>query len=300
MTGTVPATFVPKMTANVAGFPMALDGSYNFDVTGTTNAFTTMFHGMGVGGIPIVPALSVHSDPQYIAAAASAAGAYAPGMVVQVPLADLPHVHGWVTSLQGWNPADIDLVIEAGGVAQHNPTMFGTYVSHTINGIVPTVHPWRSIALNSWSAPQDHGPLNRGRNVVPRRDWQMWMHAHPGVGFQLDYSDCGHLHPSLDEVPGYAMANATVSVRYAVDNEWIVIKGVATTGPHGIDMRTQYRGHAQALVGEPAFGGLAGCWGDTRIQHYSMVAPGVGAGGRPQWAAVLLNRHISLVADRLP
>jgi hypothetical protein len=136
--------------------------------------------------------------------------------------------------------------------------------------------------------------------MVQRKDWLTWQGVYPNVPFELDFSDSGHVHPSLEEVPGYAMANATVSIRYTIDDAWIIQKGVATTGPNGIDMGTQYREHAQTLVADPDFDQIPGCWGDDRIRMYAAAPAGGSAGGRPQWAAILLNRHISLVADRLP
>jgi hypothetical protein len=94
------------------------------------------------------------------------------------------------------------------------------------------------------------------------------------------------------------MAKATVSVRYAIDDYWIVIKGKPTTGKSAQQMTQQYRGHAKALIAEAAFGGLVGCWGDDQIKKIAGGSPK--AGGRPLWASIAASRHISLVADRLP
>lgn len=298
LTAAIPTTFQQRMTTQLNGFPIALDGTYNFDSTGSAAAFTALFHGLGSNNIPITPAISTDSDPAYIAAASALIGQYAPGLVLQTPIATLPSVLNWVVQIQGWNPSDVDLIVDAGGVAQHDPALFANYLSHTISSNIPSNHPWRTVTLHCWSAPQDHGPLSYGRNIVPRNDWRVWEQVRQQVPFQIDYSDSGHVHPSLEEVPGYAMANATVSVRYAIDNSWLIYKGVATTGPNGVSMRTQYQNHAQNLIAEPSFGGLNGCWGDSRISHYATTTGGTG--GRPQWAAILLNRHISLVSDRLP
>ncbi|PBC22623.1 MULTISPECIES: hypothetical protein [unclassified Mesorhizobium] len=299
LTGTIPTTFLAKMVASAAGFPIALDGIYNFEVTGSTVAYTALFNGLGQGGVPVIPTLSIRAQPAYNNAAAALIGAFGAGFVLHVPLADLPHLAPWVAGVAAWNPGQIDVLIDVGGVAEHAPAPYGNYVAHTINASLAANHPWRSVTLHGWSAPKDYGPLNPGRNDVARRDWQIWEWVKGLVPFQLDYSDSGHVHPSLDEVPGYAMANATVSVRYAIDDQWIIHKGVRTSGANGIAMGTQYRGHAQTLLADPDFGGLAiPSWGDGRIQHYATTQGG--AGGRGQWAAVLLNRHIAHVADRLP
>jgi hypothetical protein len=295
---TVPPTFLPKMIASVPGMPIALDGNHNFTITGTANVYAALFNALGNGGVPVLPVLSLRAQQGYNNAAAALIGSFARGFVLHVPLADLHHLTSWVAAVPGWVENEIDVVIDVGGVAEHNPTQMAGYVAHTIAAAIPAPHPWRSVALHAWCAPKDHGPLNAGRNIVPRRDWLVWQQVRMQVPYQLDYSDSGHVHPSLDEVPGYAMANATVSVRYTAVDHWIVYKGVATTGPNGIDMTTQYRGHARALMAEPAFGALAGCWGDGRIQHYALAQGGAGARG--QWAAILLNRHLSHVSANLP
>ena len=96
-----------------------------------------------------------------------------------------------------------------------------------------------------------------------------------------------------------AMAAATVSVRYAIDDNWVMIKGRRTTGASGLPMGDQYRAHARALVRRSDFGGLTGCWADQRITTIASN-PGISAGGRPQWVEINANRHFALIVDRLP
>ena len=194
---------------------------------------------------------------------------------------------------------DIDLVITVGDVSSYDPSTLAGYVSQCLTGSLNATNPWRSISLNSYSAAQDHGGYSRGRNLVSRRCWQLWNNVSPlALPFKLDYSDYGHIHPSLEEVPGYAMANATVSVRYAIDDNWVILKGTQVGGAHGSPMRIQYQGHATALIKESQFNKLSYCWGDDQIRHYATTTGGTG--GRKEWVAVLLNRHISHVCDRLP
>ncbi|WP_417711344.1 beta family protein [Roseibium aggregatum] len=300
MTNAVPATFQTKMIRQVVDMPIALDGANNFDATSSVAAFVALFNGLGNGGLPVIPAIPFGADQAYVATASGLLNSFAAGLVLQCSLADLPGIQNWASQTQGWNLGEVDLIIDVGGVGEHNPAQYANYVSHTINQANLANHPWRSVALHLWSAPRDHGSLSYGRNMVQRKDWLTWQGVYPNVPFELDFSDSGHVHPSLEEVPGYAMANATVSIRYTIDDAWIIQKGVATTGPNGIDMGTQYREHAQTLVADPDFDQIPGCWGDDRIRMYAAAPAGGSAGGRPQWAAILLNRHISLVADRLP
>jgi hypothetical protein len=171
-------------------------------------------------------------------------------------------------------------------------------VVHTITNSLQNSAQWRSITLASSAAPRDYTALPIGRSDIPRLDWQLWQAASRQVQFQLDYGDYGIAHPDLTEPPGIAMVRASVSVRYTIDDFWIVLKGQATTGPRGQPMDRQYRAHARTLVADRQFNRLANCWGDQRIQQ--IAAQTTGAGNRTTWVSIGANRHLSLVADRLP
>jgi hypothetical protein len=107
-------------------------------------------------------------------------------------------------------------------------------------------------------------------------------------------------HRDLSEPPGFAMANATVTVRYATDADWLIRKGVSTRGANGQPMATQYHAHSQQLVAHPLFGGVPGCWGDGQISQIASTAGAGRSGNRGTWVALGLNRHLSVVAAHLP
>lgn len=133
---------------------------------------------------------------------------------------------------------------------------------------------------------------------MPRKEWHLWRAVAPAIGFQLDFADTGTLHPDLTDPPGIGMINASVSARYTIDDNWIVRRGRPQSGRTGLPMATQYRGHAVAFAADPHFGGLPNCWADAQITAISGGAPR--SGNRTTWATIGLNRHLSLVADRLP
>jgi hypothetical protein len=155
--------------------------------------------------------------------------------VVKCSLRHVGRVATWVTA-QGWQTTDIDLVISAGHVGDYDPSSFESYVVHTITNSLQNSAQWRSITLASSAAPRDYTALPIGRSDIPRLDWQLWQAASRQVQFQLDYGDYGIAHPDLTEPPGIAMVRASVSVRYTIDDFWIVLKGQATTGPRGQPM----------------------------------------------------------------
>jgi hypothetical protein len=218
-------------------------------------------------------------------------------LVVKATLLQLPKVDAWATA-QGWRSADVDLVITAGQVSDFDPEMFDDYVRGAISDRVRAPRSWRTLTLASSAAPKDYSAFPVGRTEVPRLDWSLWNTVHASFEFQLDYGDHGTVHPDLTEPPGVAMVRASVSVRYTLNHHWIIQKGHATTGARGQPMARQYLAHARALVADPQFGGVANCWGDDRILQ--IAAGATTSGSRATWVANSMNRHLSLVADRLP
>jgi hypothetical protein len=293
--------FAPRLIAAWGSLPIALDGAFNFGAKASTTDFISMFNGLRQGGVSVIPSIECDAAPQIITAVQSLMRRATPSLVVKATLRQLGHVANWV-ALQGWQQIDVDLVIVAGHVANYDSDEFESYVVHALQNRLPNSNSWRSITLASSAAPQDYSALPIGRSDVPRLDWQLWQQAHQQVGYHLDYGDYGIAHPNLTEPPGVAMVNASVSVRYAIDDHWIILRGNPQSGPRGQPMRDQYRRHARALRADPQFDKLAGCQGDSRVVQIATQPPTSTApsGSRQTWVEIGVNRHLSLVADRLP
>ncbi|MFG3593244.1 hypothetical protein [Bradyrhizobium sp. RDI18] len=293
-----PATFVSRMATAWSGRRCFLDGAFNYNVTGGSGDFDRMFRSLGAAGVPVVPVIEVGAVAGYNRAAIAHVGrsGAGPGLMLKCTPSQLPGAAAYAQQLNQ-APTNIDLLIDAGHIAEFDPVSFAGYVGHILQASVPGT-PWRSVTLASSSAPKDFGQLGPGTTVVPRNDWLCWRNL-PQGGAPIDFADFGISHRDLTEPPGMAMAGATVSVRYAIDDNWVMIKGRRTTGASGLPMGDQYRGHARTLVRRADFGGLPGCWADQRITTIANN-PGTSAGGRPQWVEINANRHFALIVDRLP
>lgn len=291
-----PATFVNKMSNAWSGRRCFLDGAFNFNATGAANDFNNIFVALGGAGVPVIPVLEIGAASPYNQAAGAFVGQYAPGVLLKCTPATLTQVGSWVQALN--QPAnDIDLLIDAGHIAEYEPVSFAGYIKHVLSQI-PSIG-WRSVTLTASSAPKDFGQLSLGTSIIPRVEWMVWSNLPQIPGRPIDFSDFGISHRDLTEPPGVAMAGATVSVRYTIDNSWVMIKGRRTTGASGVPMGNQYRAHAQTLVARPDFDGLANCWADQRISAIA-TNPNISAGGRPQWVEINANRHLAFIISRLP
>lgn len=292
----VPATLIARVGAAWTGRRLGLDGLFNFDATGSGADVQATFNGLTALGVTVVPCIEYGAPAGYMQVVGGLAQAAGNGLVVKVRLGHLQAVAGWLAG-GGWQPHNVDLVVVAGHIAEFGPGVLDQLVLHSMQNL-PQAQAWRSVTLAGSAAPKDMSNLGLGLNLVPRLDWLLWQATHAQVGYQLDYGDYGIAHPDMTEPPPYVMGNATVSVKYTVANDWIVIKGRPVSGNNGIQMPTQYRGHAQTLAGHAAFGGLVGCWGDGRIQQ--IVANTGTPGSRQTWVEIGANRHLALMADRLP
>jgi hypothetical protein len=294
----VSATFVADLAAAWGGLPAILDGTAQTAASGSPAAFNAVFAGLGTAGIPVLPLVEFGGQPNYLAAASAVQNQFAPGLALRVSLVWLPNAPAWVAQ-QGFNSASVDLIIDCGHVAEIDPQLMAPVVTNALQAAAVSLGSWRSVTLSASSAPKDAGGLATGANIFPRRDWLVWSALAPTFP-GLHFGDYGISHRDLSEPPGYAMANATVSPRYAVQDDWVLLKGVSTRGASGLPMRAQYHSHAQTLSAAANFGGVPGCWADGQIAQIAARA-GVGpSGNRESWVGFGLNRHISLVCAQLP
>lgn len=295
--------FVQKLISAWAGRPLAVDGTWNFSQTGNTTAFTATITALRAANVTALPSVEVDAPALYLSAVqATLAQAPALGLVVKAKLNQIAQLAAWVAA-QGWPFQSVDLIVEAGYIPAVGQGVLDQVVVQSVNSIA--AHPWRTVTLSSSAAPRDFGNLVLGPNLVPRLDWALWQNIRPLVPIALDYADYGTSSADMTEAPGYAVANATVSVKYTLDNHWLMVKGYPTRGRTGRPMAGQYRNHAIVVQSHPQFGGVPNCWADMRI---AQIATGVllpsgrqiPSGSRTSWVEIGMNRHLSLVGDRLP
>lgn len=291
----VKPSFAPSLGKAWLGYPAAIDGSFNFGHTGSGNVFAALVNQLRMSGVAAMPCWSVDDPLPYQYAARSLVDGL--GAVIKVTLGQIPTLMARVQSLS-LTPATIDLVIDLKHVGAQDVTSYGGYVLYQLSQNAGLLSAFRTVTLAAAAAPKDNGALSLGINRVARSDWQLWSTVRNGVPFRLDYGDYLTGHPDLNEPPGAAMAKATVSARYTLDNYWLIIKGRSTNGQYGLPMRQQYHSHAGLIANDPGFAGVANVWADAQIGQAAAGAQGMGS--RAKWSGFAANRHISLVVDRLP
>jgi len=296
LTKSVSGSFASEVGKAWAGRHLGLSGQFNYKENGSGADFQRVFAELTSAGVNVVPTIAFGAPAEYAEIVWAITRSAGTGLAVKVRTGDLQQVAAWLAA-NGQQPQDVDLVLTVGHIPDIGEGVVDDAVLHTLQQLRLPL-PWRSITLAASAAPKDMSSMKLGHNAVPRLDWLLWQKLHPQVDFQLDYGDCGISHPGMKDAPGFAMAAATVSVRYTTDSEWIVLKGRPIKGTTRVDMPKQYKQHAATLVAAPQFGGVANCWGDGRIPQIASGA--ISAGNRRSWVELGANRHLSLVADRLP
>ncbi|WP_080901081.1 beta family protein [Rhodopseudomonas palustris] len=293
---TPPATFVKRLAEAWAGRTCFLDGAFNFNLSGTSADFDNTFNALGAAGIPVIPVIEIIAANGYNQAAFSHLNQFGAGLMLKCIPANFATATNYAQQMQ--IPQDqIDLVIDAGHIAEFDPISFAGYVGHILQSGLPGSQ-WRSVTLASSAAPKDFGQLSLGTTIVSRVDWLTWRNLPQNARTPIDYADFGISHRDLTEPPGVAMAGATVSVRYTISDNWVMLKGRRTTGVAGIPMGDQFRSHSRTLVARFDFGGLSSCWADERISAIA-TNPAVSAGGRAQWVEINANRHFNFILSSL-
>ena len=291
----VKPSFAPQLISAWIGGLVAIDGVFNFGQTGNGTAFVSLVQALRNGGVFTMPCWSPNDPLPYQHAARMMVDGN--GAVIKVSLANLPTLSAWVAQ-QGLHAIHTDIVIDMKHVGASDMGTFSGYVSTMLNSAAPTLIGFRSVTLAGAAAPKDNTSLSLGVNRVPRTDWILWTSVRVTVPFRLDYGDYLTGHPDLTEPPGVAIASATVSARYTQDNSWLIIKGRSASGQNGLPMRQQYQSHAGVIVADAGFSGVPNVWADSQIGLAALGAPGMAS--RAKWSGYAANRHLSLVADRLP
>lgn len=291
----VTPSFVPKLATAWAGMLTAVDGSFNCSHTGSPNVAIQLITEMRNKGIPTMPCWS-QTDPATYQHAVRAMVDHC-GAVIKVSLNDLANVAPWLAQ-QMLPPSSVDLVVDLKHIGEFEVGSLSGVTAALLNQHTALLQLFRSITLAAGAAPKDQGALMRGLNRITRTDWSLWNAVRPNVQFQLDYGDYLTGHPNLSEPPGAAMAKATVSARYTLDTVWLIIKGFQAGGQNGLPMGTQYHSHAGIIANDPGFLGVPNVWADGQVGLAAVGAPKMAS--RAKWSGFAANRHMSLVADRLP
>jgi hypothetical protein len=247
-----------------------------------------------------VPVVRLGADDDYIDAVRSVAARDGRGAVIRIVVPEFEGddydsaITELVDELELERPA-IDIVLDMR--AEVIPIPAQSRVARAVLDDIPNIDDWRSIVLASGAFPVDLSGLAVGQNRIPRHDWHLWRHVSDREpARQPIYGDYTVRHPELADDFDPRLVNMSASVRYTLDEEWLVLRGrgVRTPGTGGFQ---QYVGHAQQLTRMPEYSGAAFSWGDNRIMDIANAA--ATSGNSETWISISVNHHIELAVEQI-
>ena len=211
---------------------------------------------------------------------------------------------GWVKqklatflSNHGLEPEEIDLLVDLGSLDQlvfpgirALTTQFLTQVPHHAR--------WRTFTLSGSAFPASMAIVDsQSHATVPRLEWSNWLElCEKGSPERFPtFSDYGVQHPKGVEDFDFRKMTVSASVRYALEEEWLLIKGRSTKAEPPSE---QFPKLAATLVKggcKSMFDGPSHCEGCKEIAAAASGKPGFSSA--TVWRRIGMIHHISKVFE---
>jgi hypothetical protein len=172
----------------------------------------------------------------------------------------------------------------------------GAAVTHTF-ATLHAANQWRTVTVSGTSMPENFSGYVAGLHTIARAEWNLWQGlAAAALPYRIDYGD----YATVATVPAPAGIawGYPINVKYTLNTDFLICRGVGTTGYGGVDMDRQLLGHAGRIVAYPTRGRIATCWADQKIED--IVSGRDSPGNLESWVQISVSRHIELVRSRLP
>lgn len=214
---------------------------------------------------------------------------------IRVRIHDLAGMIGRARLIGLMNGSDLapersHLFVDLGVVADDIPPMQALRA-------LPYLGRWQGLTVLAGSFPKDLTRLDAGVHQLPRHEWALFqelIEKWPAELGALDFGDFGTQHAEFQEPksPCYP----SLSVRYANENEWLVIRGYSNQNKAYGGSR-QFISHARYLMQDASFAGADFSSGDSYIA--GRLASRATTGNLTTWLAAGMNHHISLTVDQV-
>jgi hypothetical protein len=168
---------------------------------------------------------------------------------------------------------------------------------------IPRLNEWQTLSIASGAFPPDLQEFEPGNRRIPRKDWLAWMGTLQKSGSRArkpSFADYTIQYGLYREPPDFC--NPSVSIRYTLENDWLIMRGEATRGRNGETSedrpgREQWNAQAQLLCDDKElFYGPKFSWGDEFIYQRSLNAK---KGSFEIWLRAGINHHMTVVSRQI-
>lgn len=244
-------------------------------------------------GLQLIPATHLAATPQYQQAVITVAQQQRRGAAIRVDLQGM-------TSAGTWAPrwplplAETDLIVDFGDNV-NTVAALGTSLDHAFSSLHGAGQ-WRTVTVVGTSMPENFSGFIAGLHTIARVELALWQRLSAiGLSYGLDYGDYATV-PVIPPPSGIAWGYP-INVRYTLPTDFLICRGVGTTGIGAVDMDQQLIGHAQSIVAYAARSPMA-CWADARVD--AIAAGAETPSNLEHWVRIGVNRHLELTRLNLP
>ena len=237
-------------------------------------------------GLRLIPVARLDSPLPYWTAVRSLVRSDQRGLALKVDLNEFASAANWI-ALWPYQPSETDLIVDFADNVE-NVAALGS----AINPVFRTLQAgrqWRSVTMCGTSMPENFAGYVAGQYLIPRTELALWQRLSRlrRLPYRLDFGDYATV-PVIPPPIGIRWG-FPINVRYTLPQEFLICRGVQTTGPGAVDMDVQLLGHAQAITAQAGRSPLVNCWGDTTID--SVAAQAAGPQGLEHWVRIGVNRR---------
>ncbi|WP_191060019.1 beta family protein [Geminicoccus harenae] len=245
-------------------------------------------------GLTFIPATRLDAPLLYQQGVSAVAATDKRGVVLRVDLQQFTSASAWIGA---WPhaPGDTDLVVDF-----TNNVVTVASLGSTLDAAFQTLHragDWRSVTMTGTSMPENFSGFAAGLHTISRSELRLWQRLSSlALPYRLDYGDYATV-PTVPPPSGIAWG-FPINAKYPLSDNFVVCRGVSTTGLGSVDMDVQLRGHAQSIRAYPVRGSLAHCWADQQID--AIAAGSTEPGNLETWVQLGINRHVEVTRATVP
>jgi hypothetical protein len=254
--------------------------------------------------LALVPVTGLSRKKEYQSAVAGVIKADKRGICLRITPSEIHHT-GFTNAIRDFlkslnlDAESVNLLVdyEASDPAAPDP--------QALLAMIPLLNKWQSLSVASGAFPPDLQGFQPGNRKIPRNDWLAWKRTVSQGKNRLrkpafsDYTIQYGLYK--EPVEG---CNPSVSIRYTLDEEWLIMRGEAMRGRATSKQteirpgREQWNSHAQLLCDDgKLFYGETFSWGDAFIHERSVKTEDHGS---PEiWLRAGINHHMTVVSRQI-
>jgi len=217
------------------------------------------------------------------------------GVCLRISLQEMSEIPKWIGSWP-FSLKETDLVIDYLNQAE-SLLSFGEVVLAEAFRALHKGDKWRSVTIVGTSIPDNFAGLTSGLYKIPRHEKVIWNQLQSApLPYQLHFGDYATVSTTAP-APGIAWG-FPITAKYTLQEEFLICRGVRTTGLGAEDADVQLVKHAKSIASHPDRHVLSHCWADREIDK---IETGLnGPRNLEHWVRLGVNRHIELVRSMLP